>query len=265
MEYIYTREIVSGYYNIHHPDEKSKIDEEILSNISGKTINSIVCDGASIKIAISPDLDANEKILLDTIIQDHKDSIPNNLKYPYKITGDSLDPTKYNINIFGLFREDIFDDMGALVTKNYYKNYDGTTYSDLVVKDEYAYTYTPPYNLVNYRDETITWYLEDDAIGSVKIIRKYYTPKNAIIEANTRRENLIDKAQAYGMANITGYDPILQISEGQKFFLAIKTQLENYRVGVKMQELLDTVQAYAESAVTQQMKDDLCDIFDYWS
>ncbi|MDX1372238.1 MAG: hypothetical protein R3321_07195, partial [Nitrososphaeraceae archaeon] len=58
--------------------------------------------------------------------------------------------------------------------------------------------------MVDYRIETITWYLEDNNIGHQKSFTKYYTLEKAIREGITRRNNLLEKAKAYGLANITG-------------------------------------------------------------
>lgn len=263
-EYSYIREMISGRYNIGSSMEKSKIHNEIKIALPEKTLSSVNMHGSEVKVTILPDLDVGEKITLDTVIQDHKDNSSTNLISRYKVTGDYIVPSELDITLFGFFRKDIFDNLGSLIEKYYYKNYDGTIYSDLVVKDEYVYTYVPPYNLVFYRDETITWYLEDDSIGYVKTFRKYYDSRCSIIEANKRRSNLIDTSQAYGMANITGLHAS-GIGNGQHFFLDISTELDNYRVGVKMQELIDKIQVSTETYLTQQMKDDFEAIFDYWT
>jgi len=169
-----------------------------------------------------------------------------------------------NINLFGLFRNDVFNIRGELITKEYYKNYDGTNYSDLVVKDEYIYTTDVVTDLVQYRDEVITWYLSDDTVGEVKNIKKYYNLTKAIKEGTKRRENLLDKAKAYGLATITGVHAS-GVPNSYYWFSTMNNEVRNYLDGTLKQELIDFIDNETETYVTQTVKDVMTGILDYWT
>lgn len=262
-KYTYNRNLLGdGHYDISYNLENPKLHNEINIAFPNHILNKIDCFHTILDIYITPDLTVSEKDQLDNIIFNHQNAYQLKTGI-FKLTNDSKNPTQRDVALFGLFRKDIFNNLGALTIKEYYKNFDGTNYSDLVVKDEYIYTYNP-YGLVMYRDETLTWYLEDDSIGATKTIRKYYDSARAILEANQRRENLVNIAQAYGMANITGFHAS-GMHNGHHFFLSIKNEIDNYIVGVLKEDLITAIQNNTESYLTQQMKDDLIDIFDYWS
>jgi len=182
----------------------------------------------------------------------------------FKITKTSESPSEKNINLFGLFRKDIFNSRGELITKEYYKNYDGTTYSDLVVKDSYIYTVNPANDLATYRDETIEWYLEDATIGETKDIKKYYNLTKSINEGIRRRENLLDQAKAYGLANIAGTHAS-GVPNSYYWFSTMTSAVRNYLDGTLKQDLIDFIDAETETYVTQTIKDTMTDILDYWT
>ncbi|MHA1754541.1 MAG: hypothetical protein ACTSYR_03380 [Candidatus Odinarchaeia archaeon] len=182
----------------------------------------------------------------------------------FKITDTKESPTEKNINLFGLHRKDIFNNRGELVTKEYYKNYDGTTYSDLVVKDTYDYTIDSETDLAQYRDETIEWYLEDDEIGETKNIKKYYNLTRSIKEGVKRRINLLDQAKAYGLATIAGMH-ISGIPNSYYWFSTMHNEVDNYIDGTIKQDLIDFIDNETETYVTQTVKDGMTDILDYWT
>jgi hypothetical protein len=262
-EYTYTREIVSGNYNIGDFNESSTLQDEIRVVLPGKNLSYINCNGTDVKIGIDT-LDAGEKIILDTAVQDHKDNYSSNFIKTYKLTGEYTINTELNINLFGLYREDIFNSRGELITKNYYKNYDGITYSDLIVKDEYVYTSDPNNDLVQYRDETLSWYLEDGTIGKTKVIKKYYDLVNAINEGIKRRGNLLDKAKAYGLVNIQGTHAS-GVPNSYYWFSTMDSVVVNYINGTVKQDIIDFIDNETETYVTQTIKDTMTDILDYWT
>jgi len=265
MDYNYTRELEpDGRYNIGYSGEKVSLAKEIKETFPTRTIN-VQCHGTAIVISMAPDLDAGEKTTLDTIISDRKANIDPVISV-YKITGGFEDPTSLNINLFGLHKEELIDSFGLLATVNYYKNYDGTTYSDLVAKDEYVYNINV-YDLVDHRTETLTWYLEDDTVGKTKTIEKYYDTIAGIDEGMKRRNNLIEKAKAYGMSSITGThevtgDPVVPNSHW--FFMQIAGAVDLYIQGINKQGLIDDIQGSGETYLTQTIKDTIEGILKYW-
>lgn len=264
MDYIYTRELINDKYNIGYDREKSKLNDEILIALPGKVLNYIKCNGSQVIINITPDLITSEKTILDTVVQDHKNNSGTNILSSYVLIGkDTIDKDK-NINLYGLHREDIIDSKGSLITKNYYKNYDGTTYSDLAVKDEYNYIIDSVTDLVQYRTETISWYRQDGTVGDTKVITKYYNLNNSIKEGIIRRTNLIDKAKTYGLANISGTH-VSGIPNSHYFFNLIIDEVERYKVGTIKQDLINIINTTTESYITQTIKDNLVGILDYWS
>ncbi len=262
-EYIYTREIVLGRYNISSSLEKSSIINEIRIALPGKTLNSVNMLGSDVKIQITPTLNAGEKTTLDTVVQDHKDNSNTNIIYPYKLTNNYEIDTEKNINYFGLHRKDTIDSLGLLVTKEYYKNYDGTTYSDLVIKDEYVYTLNVN-DLVDFRTETITWYLTDDSVGTTKVFDKYYNLTKGIKEGMVRRTNLIDKAKAYGMGTITGTHAS-GLPNSYVWFSTMNIVVVDYINGTLKQDIIDFIDNETETYITQTIKDIMTDILDYWT
>jgi hypothetical protein len=77
-EYIYNREIVNGHYNIDNPDRKDAeenqiyLAKEIEAQISKKF--KVVCNAEECKIIFEEDLTEQEKNLLDTIVENHKNN-----------------------------------------------------------------------------------------------------------------------------------------------------------------------------------------------
>lgn len=263
-EYTYTRELIAEKYNVDSGKEKTALIHKIKEALPNESIIAVVCDHTSLKVIMENELDTLDEGILDNVVQDHKDDTAINILTHFKINNSTDDPRDIDVRIQGFFRDDTFDNLGALTVKSYYRNYDSGVYSDLVVKDEYVYTYNQYTGLVEYRDETLTFYCEDDSVGITKTFRKYYDDRMAIIESNMRRQNLTDIAQAYGKANISGYQPD-GTHNGHHFFLQIKLELENYLVGVLKEDLITKIQGMTEDYLTQEIKDGMCDIFDYWS
>jgi hypothetical protein len=261
-EYNYTREIVSGRYNIGS-NEISTLQDEIKIALPSKILSSIKCNGSLVKIVID-DLDVNQKNALDTVVQDHKNSVSTNYVKCFKITGTCNYPGNEDINIFGLFKKNIFNNRGELISKEYYKEYDGVTYSNLVVKDEYYYTSDSVNDLVQYRDEIITWYLEDNTVGAIKNIKKYYSLVEAINEGIRRRSNLLDQAKAYGLVNIQGTHAS-GIPNSYYWFSTMDALVTDYINGTTKQDIIDFIDNSTETYVTQTIKDTMTDILDYWT
>lgn len=240
-----------------------KIQSDIAdSDMSDKTVeyctyNSITKD---LVLTFTNSLSAGDITILDGIVSGND----NYTLLKYKINNSYNNPTDKNINLFSLHRKDVIDAKGSLVTKEYYKNYDGTTYSDLVVKDEYVYTFNPTNDLVTLRNEKITWYLEDDSIGTVKNIVKYYGLVTSIKEGVARRTNLLNNAKAFGLAYISGMHES-GIPNSYYWFSTMQSEVKNYLEGTKKQDLIDFIDNATETYITQTVKDGMTDILDYWT
>lgn len=140
----------------------------------------------------------------------------------YKITGEIEAPLDIDYNIFGLHKSKTFV-TGELRLVEYFKEFDGTTYSNLVVKEERAYTRNA-WDLAEYRTQTSTWYLEDDTIGCTKVTTKYYNPQESMEEAEYRRTNLLSDAKLY-TASVVGLPDALD------FMKSVNTEISLYIQG----------------------------------
>lgn len=114
--------------------------------------------------------------------------------YNYINNGDPKDftipPFDLNYDILGLHKKRIFN-KGELEMVEYYSQYDPTTqeYSDKVLCERREYFRIN--EMVNRREMTISWILEDGTTGSTKNTTKYYTPEEAIVVGERRRSKVI--------------------------------------------------------------------------
>lgn len=251
-------------YNYTDLQQKSNLDQihrDIeASNMVDKSLIDCTWHQGKLLLNFQNSLDTGDKAILDSIVAA---AIGSASDYYFKINNSDKSPVNFNINHFGLYKEEVIDDLGLLIENNYYKNYDGTTYSDLVVTDVYSY-YINANDLVETRTETITWYLNNGEVGVSKTIQKYYKTQDAIKEGMRRRTNLIDKAKTYGLINISGeYSP--GIPNSHHFFTTILTEVNKYINGVVKDDLITAIQNSAETYLTQQIKDDLVGILQYWA
>ena len=194
-----------------------------------------------------------------------KDFVVSNEVSDFKASLDKDELVNVNYNFLGLHKEEIIDSKGCLTTVNMYRNYDSETetFSDLAVKDEFVY-YFNAQDLVTHRNETITWYREDDSVGATKSITKHYNLNDAIKEGVKRRKNLVDKAKAYGLATIEGTHES-GLPNSYYWFSTMLNEVELYLSGTKKQDLIDFIDDSTESYITQTIKDTMTDILDYWS
>lgn len=113
----------------------------------------------------------------------------------FKITGEIDDPSGIDYDIMGLHKKRSIT-AGELSRVEYYRNYDGVTYSDLVVDETREYIRNP-YLIATKRIQVSRWYLEDGTIGMEKTFTKYYSPEEGIEEGVTRRSNVIAQVKTY--------------------------------------------------------------------
>jgi len=123
---------------------------------------------------------------------------------------------------------------GECVSEEYYENYDGTTYSGLMVKEDSAYA-RDSLGFPVSKAVTVTWYLNNgDAHPSTKTWTKYYSNLEKIQEGKIRRGNLVSALQmpTIGLISIamTGTpNPTPEaILEGRKFMADYSKEMTIY-------------------------------------
>ena len=79
-DYVYTRELVAGKYNIHFKGEDSKLHTEIETALPGKSVSKVKSNGTQVTVTLTPTLTAPEQTTLDTVVQDHKNNAATNIK-----------------------------------------------------------------------------------------------------------------------------------------------------------------------------------------
>jgi hypothetical protein len=118
---------------------------------------------------------------------------------PFKVSGDSIDPSGIYLGILGLHVKEIRDANGDIVTKEYYGSYDqGTdTYSDLQVKESRAYTRSAT-GIPTKKDTTYQYYDMNGNIGMTSnIVEKYYSSMNGFKHNKKSREALVEQASMF--------------------------------------------------------------------
>ena len=169
----------------------------------------------------------------------------------YKLTGLSHNPSDIDYDLFGLHKNKILV-KGEFVEVEYYKNFDGTTYSDLVVKETRVY-FRPQMGLVYTRTMNIDWYMSDDSIGFSKPdIIKYYNTQEAMEEAETRRHNVFSDAKLYTASQVG-------IADALDLMSSVNNEISLYIQGLQ-QPLLDAITASTKLYLTQAIKDTLASI-----
>jgi hypothetical protein len=163
----------------------------------------------------------------------------------YKISDSYEIPLTIDYDIMGFHKKRVII-FGELRQVGYYRNYDGITYSDLVVEELKEYV-RDANGMAQYRIQTINWYLSDDSIGHTKTTNKYYTLGEAIQEGVDRRGNSISEAKAYTLTQLGrnySFDFLYTVKDYIQFFIDGNTQ-----------PLRDAIQASTKPYMTQTIKD----------
>jgi hypothetical protein len=113
----------------------------------------------------------------------------NNLKFKIGVN----DPLIVDYDILGFHKKRTIV-KGELTSIEYYRNFDGVSYSDLLIRESRTYTRNE-IGIIIYRDVLIEWYLTDNSVGATKSWRKYYSPEEAINEGISRRKNMLALAK----------------------------------------------------------------------
>lgn len=171
----------------------------------------------------------------------------------FKINKSSNSPERIDYDILGYHKKRTIV-FGELRTVEYYKNFDGTNYSDLIVRESRTYTRNN-LGLVQYRTLFVEWFLDDNTLGTTVTTIKYYSPIESIDEGIDRRTNVISDAKIYVLGAV-----------GQSYafdlLLGLKALIEVYRDGYK-QPLIDAVNASTKPYLTSQMKTDITNILTF--
>jgi len=131
-------------------------------------------DAEVIKLLFKVDLTADEVLHLDSLIANYVEILPQDIKIYRFVPLDSLQNYNKKVPPFGinyitgltqrLYRQDT-KDLGRIIKREFFgtqiQNGDGTvTLSDLIVEENYSYTYSPYHDVIE-RDIEISWYKED--------------------------------------------------------------------------------------------------------
>lgn len=167
------------------------------------------------------------------------------LNLQYKINNTIDDPSIINYDILGLHKKRTII-FGELKKIEYYKNYDGVNYSDLVLVENRDYI-RDINGLVQSRNLEINWFLTNDEVGSTKNTVKYYSMQEAIQEGLDRRSNIISDTKSYTLE---------QIGQLYSFDLlsSVKTEIELFIDGYT-QPLRDAIIASTKPYLTTVIKD----------
>lgn len=121
---------------------------------------------------------------------------------------------------------------GELIAVEYYAESDGTTYTDLIVKETFAYT-RDGNGFALYRDQEITWYEESGtALAETKVLRKFYTPEASAAESARKRRNVIDHITlatlSFMQSTITGQTSAQILETGRAYIDSLSTEIYSY-------------------------------------
>lgn len=168
----------------------------------------------------------------------------------FKVSDSTESPEDINYDILGLHKKLIFD-KGELLKVEYYKNYDGTTYSDLAVTEDRIYTRAVSTLLVS-RNMIIKWYLTNNTVGYTKETVKYYNASQAYNEGKTRRSNVINDASMYLFSQVGKTNAI-------DFLTDVDAQISLYIKG-NTQPIIDRINVTIKTYMTSTIKSTLISI-----
>jgi hypothetical protein len=178
-----------------------------------------------------------------------EDIKPQYINVQYKLTDSIESPSDINYDILGFHKKRTIL-FGELKKVEYFKNYDGTNYSDLILEEFREYTRDID-GLVQVRNLTIKWLLNDDSIGAIKNTTKYYSAQEAIQEGIDRRGNIISDTKSY---------TLFQIGQTQSFDLlsGVKTEIDLFIDGYT-DPLRTAITNSTKPYLTQTIKDGIID------
>lgn len=173
----------------------------------------------------------------------------------FKINDLTEDPSGIDYDILGFHKKRTII-KGELRQVEYYKNYiqSSNTYSDLVVSEFRDYIRNE-IGIVQYRNQTSNWILNDNTTGLTKSFIKYYTLEEGIQEGIDRRNNMISFAKT---ALLDGLKAIYGEPANQTYsfdmLTSVRTQMDYFTQGYT-QPLRDAVSASTKPYLTVGIKE----------
>jgi len=121
---------------------------------------------------------------------------------------------------------------GEIKVEEYYKDFNGTVYSGLVVKESNVYT-RDSFGFAQYRTTTVEWILKNGQTSDKKKIwKKYYDSLQMIEEGVVRRGNIVKYLQpvilTILMQTSTQSEMMNIIPWGRSFLSYLKSEFDNF-------------------------------------
>lgn len=162
----------------------------------------------------------------------------------FKIHNSYDSPQMLDYDILGFHKKRVIV-AGELRTVEYYENYDGTTYTGLIVRESRNYTRNV-LGLVISRTLFVEWFLNDGTLGTTISTSKYYSAVEAIDEGIDRRKNIISDAKIYCL-NTLGQAYAFDL------LISLKVYIDIYTDGYH-DPLINAVNASTKPYLTSAMK-----------
>jgi len=232
-----------------------QLNKKLVANYEGEVTDGyFLSESSNITLGFYNNLTPTEQGILTDLISNYVYD-PNYCESKkFKINDSNENPSNIDYDILGFNKKRTIV-KGELKSVEYYTNYIPTsqTYSDLVVSEFRNYT-RDVIGLVQYRDMTCNWILNDGTTGLTLSFKKYYTPEEAIQEGIDRRGNMLSFAKTSlldGLKAIYG-EPTNQ-TYAFDMLTSVKTQMEYFTQGYT-QPLRDAVSASTKAYLTEGIK-----------
>jgi len=149
-------------------------------------------------------------------------------------------------NIQGYYKKNTIDSKGDLTIVEYYRNYDGTTYSNLKVRETRVYTRDGITGLLTKRDMTIEWFKSGEVVYT-KTTEKYYSAMDGFNDNKRSRTNLVNKASMYLYMALMTSNPATGAAFCDDYENLTSASVAKY-VNANIQPLLDMITKSTEVA-----------------
>ena len=201
------------------------------------------------------DLTPQEQGILIDLVSNYVYNPNYNESIYFKINNSSENPSKIDYDILGFYKKRTII-KGELRQVEYYNsyNYSADTYSDLVVLETRNYARND-IGIVQYRNMTTSWLLNDGTTGLTLNFTKYYSPEEGIQEGLDRRGNMIGFAKTSLLA---GLKVIFGEPANQNYAFDLLTSVKieiDYFIQGYTQPLRDAVSASTKPYMTVGIKE----------
>ena len=158
-------------------------------------------------------------------------------------------PTEIDYRLLNLHRNEILD-KGLPIQVDYYQDFDGESYTDLVVREVYHYRFIPGSRQVPYHQRiAIQWMRRDGSVGHVKYKERYFTGTEPLKWQRKRKNTNVMQIKAILTELFTtrvGAEEGLE--KVDTLFDSLFNTIETYIKG-REQHLIDELASYAEPAL----------------